>query len=503
MLALAAPAPAGPDDVATISSLAQGAGAPPRPPLEFAIQDDPEFLNHPERLDETMAEVRELGFTHVRLSAHWDQLTRAPGATHRPRFAAASPGAYDQRRWSALDRAVSAAARHGLSVMIDVAFYAPRWATTGPDRFGPRPRNRINARDFTNFAVAIARRYSGRFATSPHARQALPRVSIFTLWNEPNLAVFWTPQRRVLRGGRIALDSPHAYRRLVAMAYPAIKRNRPDATVLVGGLASGQAWMPRARQAGIPAMRFIREMACVDTALRPLHTPDCARFHRVPGDGLAAHPYSLGHPPDYRPVGDRVDTLTMGNLGRLALLLRRLAARGRIAPGLQYVYLTEFGYLTPDREARGLAHRNPFPKVTPAQQGTLEARAHELAWLQPQVRMFAHFLVRDTDCALGSGIECVDWTSGFRYADGLAKPMVSALGAALLVSRRAGGITDVWGRLGHPELRRSAVLEYEQAGTWHPVRNDEVRSFSGGGPDGIFAARLQGPATSRFRIATR
>src|SRR4051794_5799811 len=181
----AAPAPAD-EGAAPIASLARDAGPPARQGLGFAIQDDAEFLGHPERLDATLAEVRELGFTHVRLSAHWNQLTREPDATSRPQFDAASPGAYEQDKWQPLDRAVTAATRQGLAVMIDVAFFAPRWATSGADQFGSRPRYRIDRRDFADFAVAIAERYSGRFAANPDDAEALPRVSLFTLWNEPN-----------------------------------------------------------------------------------------------------------------------------------------------------------------------------------------------------------------------------------------------------------------------------------------------------------------------------
>jgi hypothetical protein len=499
----AAPAPAADDGAAQIASLARDADPPARQDLGFAIQDDAEFLSHPERLDATLAEVRELGFTHVRLSAHWDQLTREPDATTPPQFAAASPGAYEQDKWRALDRAVTAATRQGLAVMIDVAFFAPRWATSGPDQFGPRPRYRIDRRAFADFAVAIAQRYSGRVAASPSAREPLPQISLFTLWNEPNLAVFWTPQRRVLRRGRIALDSPHAYRRLVQVAYPAVKRARPDASVLVGGLAPGQAWRPRARQAGIPAMRFLREMACVDGRLRPLHTPDCRDFRPVPGDGLAAHPYSLGSPPYFRPRGDRVDTLTMGNLDTLALLLRRLAARGRIAPGVQNIYLTEFGYLTPDRPDQTGDHLNPFPRVSPERQAVWEAWAHELAWRTPQVRMFAHFLVRDTPCVLGSGLECIDWPSGFLYSDGEAKPSRSALRGTLLVRPEGQGDVAVWGRLGDPGQRNFGVLEYDEGGEWRAVPREDIHDFEGGGADGIFSLRLRGLPAERLRITER
>lgn len=487
---------------ARISTLARAAGQPPRPPLAFAIQDDPEFLGHPERLDQTLTEIKALGFTHVRLSAHWNQLTRAPRAARRPRFAAASPGGYQQRKWYPLDRAVAAATRHGLHVMIDVAFFAPRWATTGHSRAESRPRNRIDPRAFTDFAVAIAQRYSGRFAATPRAPHPLPKVELLTLYNEPNLAVFWTPQRRTLPGGSVVLDSPHAYRRLVARAYAAVKRARPDLRVLVGSLASGPAWEPGARRAGIPAMRFLREMACVDARLNSLDTPDCRGFRPVPGDGLAIHPYVLGHPPAHMPTGDRIDNLTLGNLGWLAALTRQLAERGRVAPALQDIYITEFGYLTgASGPLASRPLRNPFPKVSLDRQATYEAWAHELAWATPQVKMFSHFLVRDTLCAPRAGPECIDWPSGFRFAGGAPKPARATLRASLLGHPQDDGDVYLWGRLGPAELRRAAVLEYDEGdGAWRPVASEDVQDFAGGGPDGIFAVRLRGHTTGRFRI---
>jgi hypothetical protein len=489
---------------ARIAVLAREAGPPARAPLDFAIQDDSELLDHPGRLDSTMAELQDLGFTHVRLSAHWDQLAPDPGAARRPAgFRAASPGAYDQEKWRSLDRAVVAAERHGLQPMVDVAFFAPRWATRGHRPGEARPRNRIDAREFSDFAVAVARRYSGRFAVSARAPSALPVVRYLTLWNEPNLAVFWTPQRRVSPSGAVALDSPHAYRRLIERAYAAVKRVRPDSIVLTGAVAAGPTWSPTARKAGIPAMRFLRELACVDDALRPLRTADCRGFRPVPGDGLSVHPYVLGSPPDHRPSGDRVDNLTMGNLDTLTRLLGRLAARGRIAPALQDVYVTEFGYLTADGDpAATRPLRTPFPTIAPERQAAWETWAHELAWDNPRVRMFSRFLIRDTLCLASSEAECIDWPSGFRYASGAPKPAYDALQASLFAHRLAGGEVRLFGRLGAAAFRGTAAVEYLDGSQWQPVRREDVRSFTGGGADGIFAMRLRRLPAQDFRIGT-
>jgi hypothetical protein len=471
-----------------------------RAPLAFAIQDDPRLLDHPATLDGDLAEARALGFTHVRVTAHWDQLTRAPRSARSPGFDASDPAAYPRGPWVGLDRLVRRATAHGLQPMIDVGFFAPRWATTGGAPGDPRPRNLIDPLDFRDFAIAVARRYDGTFRPSPEAAP-LPAVTIVELWNEVNLPVFWTPQRAVRPGGRIALVAPGAYRRLVALAYPALKAERPDLVVLVGDLASGPGWDPRARKAGVPALRFVRELACVDAALRPLATPECHNFRQLRGDGFAVHPYALGGSPARRPGGNRVATLTAGNLDRLTGLLGALAARGRIAPALQAVYVTEFGYLTRVTEPGTRPLRNPFPTVSPQHQAAWELLAHQLAWAQPQVRMFAHFLVRDTLCAPGVGPECVDWSSGYRYAHGTAKPLLDSLRAGLLVEDNPDGTRTVWARMGTESARGAAVLQYEtRDAVWRSIGPDDVRSYRGAGADGIVELTVRPLDAIDFRL---
>jgi hypothetical protein len=165
--------------------------------------------------------------------------------------------------------------------------------------------------------------------------------------------------------------------------------------------------------------------------------------------------------------------------------------------------VTEFGYLTDVPAAGAPAFRNPFLKVGLEAQAAWEVWAHELAWRNPRVRMFSHFLVRDTLCVEAGVTPCIDWPSGFRFSDGAPKPVRDALAAGLFVHPRPGGERELFGRLGAPHLRRSAVVEYEQDGAWRPVRPDDVRTFAGGGDDGIFALRLRPlPEAGAFRIGS-
>jgi hypothetical protein len=97
----------------------------------------------------------------VRITANWPVLTRDSSATTRPAFDARDPAAYEQVRWSNLDAAVRAVRDAGMTTMIDIGFWAPHWATSAPP--GPRARTNVKPRDYADFAVAVARRYSGEF----------------------------------------------------------------------------------------------------------------------------------------------------------------------------------------------------------------------------------------------------------------------------------------------------------------------------------------------------
>ncbi len=115
-------------------------------------------------------------------------------------------------------------------------------------------------------------------------------MRLFTLWNEPNGPSFLQPQWR----GAVAASADW-YPRVVDQAYPAIKRAQPGATVLIGNTSDVGA-SPEA-DAGVPPLYFIRRLACVNGQLVPVSDGACARFHTVPADGYAHHPYERDAPP--------------------------------------------------------------------------------------------------------------------------------------------------------------------------------------------------------------
>ena len=80
--------------------------------------------------------------------------------------------------------------------------------------------------DFTSFARAVASRYSGRF-------KGFPFVRFWSVWNEPNLQHFLSPQFDST-GRSVA---PANYAKLAAAAYTGIKAGNRSAQVAIGETA--------------------------------------------------------------------------------------------------------------------------------------------------------------------------------------------------------------------------------------------------------------------------
>lgn len=469
------------------------AHASARPHADDTImQDDASFLYGSDaEVAAAMARAKELGVDRVRLTADWAVLAPETNEAQRPAFDASDPSAYTHNGfsnfdpvnyWYALDRAVRAANQVGLRVMIDVGFWAPRWAAPTDPR-GERRTIGINPADYSDFVKATVKRYSGTYVPSygssgpsqaatsnsgssqestsssgpsgligglalplgggtttsgqaspqppsapANAAPALPQVSMWTIWNEPNHPGFLQPQWQESSTG-FAPNSPYLYRQLVDAAFPVIKQLAPDSTVLIGATSSIGATRPHSTQDGMAPLAFLRALACVDRSLRPIDSGPCAGYTPLEGDGWSHHPYELLHTPDWSDSRNP-DTAMMGDLGRLTRLLNRLVAMGRIAPSLRRVWLTEFGYESnpPD----------PIKPFSPIEQAKLINWAEYLAWRNPDVQSFAQFLLNDmgtvssADAARGKRT-WGDWQSGLYFRDGTPKPAATSFALAMHV----------------------------------------------------------------------
>ncbi|MEX2196607.1 MAG: hypothetical protein WD844_15100 [Thermoleophilaceae bacterium] len=458
---------------AALPAIAPAAEA--RGPLATIVQDDAQLLQGSDaQVAERMRMLRSLGVDRVRLTANWSVLAPDGDSRSAPAFDAADPGAYPDPWgfWANLDRAVRQAHAAGLEPMIDLGFWAPLWATQGDPGEGRAVWN-VDPAAYGDFVKAVVRRYSGAWAPEPEepeqpaapeqceneeeasqdqalllglfgsgadarapecrrrperepAQQPeraapLPEVSWWTIWNEPNHPGFLQPQWKA-HGDGLRPYSAHLYRRLVQVAYPAIKGIMAESTVLIGGTSSTGARWQNDVQDGTPPLEFLRTLACVDSDYEPLRVPECDGYRPVLGDGFSHHPYSLMHQPDHE---DRrhPDDVRIGGLERLTDALDLLADGRRIDGRLRDVYLTEFGYET-----------NP---PDPKKPWGLDEQARWLAWSEflaydnRRVKSYPQFLLRDlgtvSAAAAARGKRPYgDWQSGLLFEDGSPKPSLTS-----------------------------------------------------------------------------
>ena len=244
-------------------------------------------------------------------------------------------------RWEALDRAVRSSATNRLEPILS-ALRAPLWAE-GPDRDpNARPGTwKPDPKEFALFGKALARRYDGTFPDPLQPSSALPKVTYFQAWNEPNLYLFFTPQAK--KNGQLVSTS--LYRELLNRFYSAVKSVRGQAKVLAAGMAP----IGRPGYAVIPPLKFIRKMTCLKVNGKPLK--GCSG--KLKADIWDVHPYTTGGPT--RSALGR-DDVSLGDLPELKATLRSADRHGKISGAYRRtkIWVTEFSWDTKAPDPGGL-----------------------------------------------------------------------------------------------------------------------------------------------------
>src|SRR3954463_12739916 len=177
-----------------------------RMPIGFF--DDPTFRWSPDRA-ENLQQAAVTGASVIHTTASWPTL-----APKRPTNAL--DGDDPAYKLADLDELVFQSGLYGLRVMIDISG-TPKWANGGK---APNVMPKRLA-DLTAFARMLATRYNGR--------QGHGTAALFSVWNEPNLQLFLTPQ---YVGKKIV--GPANYAKLYKAAYAGIKAGNPLAQVAIG-----------------------------------------------------------------------------------------------------------------------------------------------------------------------------------------------------------------------------------------------------------------------------
>jgi len=320
---------------------------------------------------DALALIRAAGASVVRIPVDWRDLV-APDPP--PGFDASDPAspAYD---FSPLDASVESAVAAGLEPLLVVS-HAPafaeapaRWPYAYPGSWAPSPGA------LQQFAQALATRYDGRYAPPGAPGRALPRVSLFQAWNEPNLARYLEPQW-VVENGRWTPFSPDLYREMLNGFYAGVKAAQPQATVVSAGVAPNGDPAGEGRMAPIT---FLRAMLCIDAHGLRVYAgcPQPPHF-----DTLAFHPLSVGDPD--APAALATD-VAISDAAKITSLLRRAERlRTALPSARKALWVTELNWESAPQAAGGVA---------PAMQAQWVSRALHRLWVAGVTQVDWQFLV--------------------------------------------------------------------------------------------------------------
>ena len=485
------------------------------------IEDDIHMLKDPMT---TLRTFRGLGAGIVRVFVNWAAIAPDWTSTREPAgFDASDPAAYPAGAWDRYDAIVRDARKVGLTIDFVVTGGSPRWADgPGVPAVAATNPNRAwypSAAKYGAFFHAVATRYSGTYPDPENPSQTLPRVSFWSIWNEPNFGEDLGPQ--AIDGSTIFV-APAMYRSLVDAGWSALQATgHGHDTILIGDLAArGLIGKPdAAHPGGLPGnfsqtkpLPFLRMLYCVDqnyhelrgAAAKALGCPTTAGSQQFrsqnPGlfeaTGVADHPYAGDEPP----TKDTSRDPSFASLPKLPNLeaeldkLQRTYGSSRRLP----IYNDEFGYIT------NPPNRQRF--VSPATAAYYLNWAEYLTWRNARVASTAQYLLYDpvpTKLAPGGG-----FASGLLTWRGQRKPTYPAYRLPVYLPRtsaRRGRALLVWGcvRPAHYAAIDTHQAQYVKIQLQRGRHSSfaTVKQVKITNPRGYFETRVAFPAGGTVRLS--
>jgi hypothetical protein len=489
---------------------------------ESWIEDDGSLQTDPAG---TLAQLRMLGVDRVRVAVRWQLIAPSPLSHRRPRhFNAADPAAYPAGTWRVWDQIVSDAKQNGIALDFDLLGGAPLWATGPgvPHDGKPHPNWEPSPTEFGKFARAVATRYSGNYdadanTLAPGDPADLPKVSFWSVWNEPDYGPSLAPQG--VPGHLTVENSPRMYRNLVDAAWSALRATgHARDSVVIGELA------PRGAErwgvfSGMKPLIFLRAMYCLDSnyaelrgraaAIRGCPTTAAGSRSFVAKNpalfraaGLADHPYMRWYPPNQEQFPDRNST-SLGEIGNLIHGLDRVQRVYGSHKRLP-IYNTEFGYITtpPKHDTK----KDPW--VSQSTGAYYLNWAEYISWHNPRIRSFSQYLLYDPLPPRASN-DFGGFASGLLTFGGHTQKATYAAWRLPLympvTSARRGRRLEVWGcarpaRFAQRDTGDTQIVQIQfQRGSRGPFTT--LRTVTLGGSSCYFDVHMQFPGSGTVRLA--
>jgi hypothetical protein len=340
---------------------------------------------------QSFAELKTLRTQVLRVNLYWGGTPWAV-ANKEPNDAT-DPGdpAYD---WSLYDRLVKYAETNKIKLVLSFLF-TPSWANGGKGK-NVAP---TDGKDLQDFAYAAAERYSGLW-TPPTWQQnqtlgigntPLPKVSMWTAWNEPNNPNWLTPQYKRV-GGKWQIESAVQYAKICNAVYSGV--HSPFLGPLQGEQVACGVTGPKGNNAPGTSRASVDPISFLNAAKKAgMKTFDVYAHHPYADKGSEA--------PNFVPKGAQARRIQLGNINVLLKQITKLY-------GAKHLWITEYGYQTnpPDKTIFGISW---------SKQALFMKQAYTIARANPRIDMFLWFLIRDEPNIGG-------WQSGVETPGGKKKP---------------------------------------------------------------------------------
>src|SRR3954452_2352116 len=404
---------------------------------ESMFQDDRLLQNSdPAIQTKALDDLKGAGVKSIRTVVLWSNLAPSPTKASAPTgINFTDPNSYDIGYWTRVDRLVEGAQARGISVLMSVAGPAPRWAEGcnsfershyGKEAGTCEPKAAL----YGQFVTAVAKRYAGTFKDANGT--TIPRVRRFSIWNEPDLNSWISPQIRKFRGQKVSVGAK-IYRDLVYAGTKAIRANGGrSAQILLGETAPiGQGTIRTA-----PAV-FYQTLFCVSSKGKKLKgvvakNAGCKkRMKKLDVNGVALHPYTKRAV--QTPLAKQRSTdITMANLGTLSKILKQGVRSKLLKASAQGIYLTEFAVSSrpPAKTAYG---------VPLSRQAEWINLFEFVSFKNRKVKSFTQFQLEDD-----SGLKTKSFQTGLRFSNGRDKPAYGAYRVPLFVQNKGAKFT-IWG----------------------------------------------------------
>lgn len=351
--------------------------------------------------NEALDQLQAFGVDTVRAIVTWRQIAPSPESAGKPSFDATDPGAYPNQ-WQGLDGLVRNATARGMKVLLTPSGPGPNWGSAGRDGItSPNPS------DFGQFVQALGKRYSGSYVPAPvnptdPPEPALPRVSFWSIYNEPNLTLFLKPQLR--HGKSVAAKN---YRKLFLAAQDGLAGSgHASDTILIGETSPGPG------RKGTDPITFLRGVFCLNEKFK--RTGGCPK---IDADGWAQHPYD---PFDAPFEEGRHNLLNLATIGDLTKALNKAKSARAVTKRLP-IYVTEYGIESvPDKKFG----------VSETRQAEYNSISEYLMYRSARIRSYGQYLLQDD-----AGNAQVNFQTGLRGSDGHKKVAYNAFSVALVAQR--------------------------------------------------------------------